>query len=90
MWKRFGFLFALGYISYRELVWTVLPSLSALVQLKYFQVSRVTAPKALKDILILLGMNQNPRCLAFWDYASILMDVCFTSLMHTWQWWSYT
>lgn len=60
MWKRFGLLFALGYISYRELVWTVLPSLSALVQLKYFHVSRVTAPKALKDILILLGMNQNP------------------------------
>lgn len=88
--RDLGFLFALGYISYRELVWTVLPSLSALVQLKYFQVSRITAPKALKDILILLGMNQNPRCLTFWGYASILMDVCFTTLMHTWQWWSFT
>lgn len=83
MRKRSGFLFALGYISCRELVWTGLHSLSVLVQLKYFHVSRVTAPKALKDILILLGMNQKPRCLEFWDYASTLMDVCFTSRMHT-------
>lgn len=67
VWERFGFLFALCYISCRELVWTVLPSLSALVQLKYFHVGRVTAPKALKAILILLRMNQNPQCLAFWD-----------------------
>lgn len=90
MWECLGFLFALCYISCRELVWTVLPSLSTLVQLKYFHVSRVTAPKALKAILILLRMNQNPQCLAFWDYASTLMNICSTSLMHTWQWWRFT